>query len=1174
LLFGPFSVLVNGEPLPRLRWRKQEAILALLTLRHDRPVDRAWLAGLLWPDASEGQGLAALRRYLTGLRRALGPEASRLLSPTSATLLFDLAGAAVDVIPFDAALSRWGTAATQLRGMPGEAVVEGLEEAVSLYRGPLLEGWTDEWVFEERQAREEACLQSLEALALHASERGDMGTAERHLRRAVAVDPLRENAQRALMEALSAGGNYTAAAQVYQELRRRLHQELNAQPDPQTQALFQQLRAAARRKSDKVTRWQGDRVTKGTGQPIGVEAARQPPAVTLSRSEASTLTFLLTDVEGSTRLWLQDLEAMRQALARHDALVAAVIQQHHGLLVKQRGEGDSLFAVFARATDAVAAALALQRALAGEVWPAELPLKVRVALHTGEAEVRDGDYYGPVVNHCARLRAVGHGGQTLLSQTTAALVREALPESVSLRELGAHRLKDLQRPEPIFQLVHPDLPAEFPPLRSLEAFAHNLPVQLTRFVGREGEITEVKRLLTTARLLTLTGAGGCGKTRLALQVAVELVEEYADGIWLVELAALSDPSLLAQTVASALGVREEAGRSLTEALTDTLRGRSLLLVFDNCEHLLPACAELADRLLRACPHLRILATSREGLGLLGEQTYRVPPLSVPGPGQLPSLERLQEFEAVGLFVDRAVLWQPTFTLTSTNAPAVVQICQRLDGIPLAIELAAARVKALPVEKLSERLDHRFRLLTGGSRTALPRHQTLQALIDWSYELLTEPERLLLRRLSVFAGTWTLEAAEAVCSDCGLRMTALRAVIRNEDVLDLLTSLVEKSLVGYEAAVEARYRLLETVRQYARDRLLETEEAADMRRRHREWFLGLALAAAPELRGPRQRDWLDRLESEHDNVRLALEWCRTEATGEEAELRLAGALVWFWVKRGHMSEGRQHLERALSRSSGDFPSLRMWALLGAGRLAMLAGDYTASIPFLKAALDLAQATGDPEGMATALSTLTVRAVQANDSEQASALAEESLARAHEAGDPWLIAFCLQCLGGAVRSRGDIEHARTLFADSLGLMRQAGDIWCTSLILLNLGGVAQAEGDNERARRAYQEGLIFSRQLEDRRGMAWCLECLAELAAAQGRPQQGARLLGAAEGLLDAVGGSWAPTYVAGRERAIAVLRAALGEEAFATARAAGRAMPLEQACACALQEDAAPARDAG
>jgi class 3 adenylate cyclase len=476
-----------------------------------------------------------------------------------------------------------------------------------------------------------------------------------------------------------------------------------------------------------------------------------------------TVTFLLTDVEGSTKLWEDHPEEMRTALARHDGIASAIVAAHEGVVIKSRGEGDSLFTVFGRASDAVQAACALQQAFYSEAWPEETPIRVRMALHTGEADLRDGDYYGTTVNRCARLRAIGHGGQILLSQATESLVRDSLPEGATLRDAGAYVLKDLRRSaEQVFQLIHAGLPAVLSPLRSLQP--NNLPQQLTSFIGREKEIGEIRELMGKTRLLTVTGAGGSGKTRLALEAAADLLLGEGDGAWLVELAPLSDPALTPQSVASTLGVREEPGRPVTETLVDHLRSKRVLILLDNCEHLLTACASLAETLLRNCPHVRILATSREGLGITGETTYRIPSLSVPDTKDAAKADSLARFEAVQLFMDRAQAAQPGFTLNDTNAPAVAQICVRLDGIPLAIELAAARVKAMSVDQIAARLDDRFRLLTGGSRTALPRQQTLRAMIDWSYDLLTEKEQVLLRRLSVFAGGWTLEAAEKVCAD--------------------------------------------------------------------------------------------------------------------------------------------------------------------------------------------------------------------------------------------------------------------------------------------------------------------------------------------------------------------------------------------------------------------------
>ncbi len=472
-----------------------------------------------------------------------------------------------------------------------------------------------------------------------------------------------------------------------------------------------------------------------------------------------TVTFLFTDIEGSTRLWEQFPEAMQTALTRHDVLLRGIVESHGGGVIKSTGDG--LHAVFNRATEGLAATLACQQALAGEVWTGlPSPLRVRMGLHTGESELRDDDYFGSTLNRAARLMSIAAGGQALLSSATTELVLDQLPQGVVLQDLGEHRLKDLTRPEHVFQLSSPGLPTDFPPLRSLNTLPNNLPVQLTSFIGREDEMAEAKRLLATTRLLTLTGPGGTGKTRLSLQVAADVLDVFPDGAWLAELAPLSDPVLVSQTVASVLGVREQPGRPLVDTLIDYLRAKSLLLILDNCEHLIEACDQLVTSLLSACPRLKILPSSREALGIAGETTYRVPSLSLPD-ARHSTPEALMQCEAVHLFVERAQAVQPRFALTSRNLNATIQICRRLDGIPLALELAAARLRLFTVEQIAARLDDRFRLLTGGSRSALPRHQTLEALIDWSYDLLPEPEREALRRLSVFAGGWTFDAAEAI-----------------------------------------------------------------------------------------------------------------------------------------------------------------------------------------------------------------------------------------------------------------------------------------------------------------------------------------------------------------------------------------------------------------------------
>jgi predicted ATPase/class 3 adenylate cyclase len=941
-----------------------------------------------------------------------------------------------------------------------------------------------------------------------------------------------------------------------------------------------------------------------------------------------TVTFLFTDIEGSTRLWEQQPEAMSAALARHDPLAAALIAQHRGTLLKSRGEGDSLFAVFASATDAVAAACALQQAFLSETWPAETPLRVRMALHTGEAEQRTGDYYGPAVNRCARLRAIAHGGQVLLSLATEELVLETLPTEARLLDLGLHRLRDLSQPERVFQLIHPNLPPDFPPLRSLAALPHNLPIQLTSFIGREKEIADVKRLLSATRLLTVAGAGGCGKTRLALQVAAGLAEEYADGVWLVELAALADPALVPQTVAAILGVREGPGRPLIETLADYLMPRKLLLVLDNCEHLLSACAQLAESLLRRCLGVRILATSREGLGIAGELTYRVPSLSLPelpplAPAGEEFLAALRQSEAVRLFIDRAEFSQPGFAVAPRNAGPVAQLCHRLDGIPLAIELAAARVRALPVEQISARLDDCFRLLTGGSRTALPRQQTLRATIDWSYNLLSEEERRLLRRLSVFVGGWTLEAAEAVCSGAG---------IEPWEVLELLTRLVDQSVVLYEERSGAggaegtlwgpdpgRYRLLETVRQYAGERLQGAEDANAVRSRHQDFFLRLAEEAEPALRGPDQDAWLGLLETEHDNLQAALRWSHEEAGKGDAGLRVAVALSWFWFVRGYFSAGRRWLEEALAANPDAPAALRAKALQGEGTLAMVLGEYRRAAALLEESLQLSQTVSAPRERVWALGWLGVMALYAGENERANALFEEGLALCQELGDAWGITWMLMSMGAVAFAQRDLERATALLEENLVRSREVGDKWVLALTLHNAANVALARRDPERAAPFVDESLAVWRELRDRRGIARslrnlalvalqrgdcgraaalcreslvlfretgdkrgilvCFQRLAGIAWDQGRVDRAARLFGAADALRDAMGLRRPFTYeVESSPDDLAGLRAVLGEAGeseaggpgrkVAAAWAEGRAMTLEQALEYALAERSA------
>ena len=912
---------------------------------------------------------------------------------------------------------------------------------------------------------------------------------------------------------------------------------------------------------------------------------------------------------------------MSSALARHDAILREAIEANGGYVFKT--VGDAFCAAFPTPHQALTAALQAQHTLHAEDWsslfnsvheriansPQSSVLMVRMALHTGVTEERDGDYFGQPVNRVARLLAAGHGGQALLSEATCSLVRDTLPAATTLLDMGQHRLKDLARPEHIFQVLARGLLSEFPPLKTLDILPNNLPVQLTSFVGREKEMEEVKRLLSSARLLTLTGPGGTGKTRLSLQAAADVLEEFADGAWLVELAPLADPFLVAQTAASVLGVRETRGKPMLDTLADYLRDKELLIVLDNCEHMIEECARVADHLLRACPNLKVMVSSREPLGISGETAYRVPSLSLPDPRRQPALENMSQYEAVRLFVDRAVSALPHFTVTNQNAPAVAQICYRLDGIPLAIELAAARVRALPVEQLAARLDDRFRLLTGGSRTALPRQQTLRAAIDWSYDLLPEIERTLLKRLSVFAGGWVLEAAEQVCSGSG---------IDEYEALDGLVHLVDKSLVILDEASgegrEGRYRLLETIRQYARDKLLEAgeQEVEWVRDRHLQFYLKVSEEAAPKLYGPESVALMDRLEAEHDNLRAALEWSLSGdgpegKTGRvEAGLRIAGALAIFWDVRGYWLEGKEWCTQllALPEAAGQ-TSARARALISAGRAAYGVGDMAESaafykealeisrdrgekllmtyalmgvgnaenqqanhreaVPYYEEALSISREVGDRQRIAAALANLASCLFDLGEHERVKALREEGLALLRELGDQDGMTIILIHMAEAEFTRGSYDTAETLAEQSLTLSQELGSARGIGSATFYLGQIAFARGEYERAHGRFKMGLIHAQMLGAKGGMVAHLLGLAQVAGGEGHYERAAKLHGALDTMSREVSFP-VPTFRPAADRNKELARDQLGEEAWQEAYDGGQAMTLEQAVSYALEDN--------
>jgi predicted ATPase/class 3 adenylate cyclase len=911
-----------------------------------------------------------------------------------------------------------------------------------------------------------------------------------------------------------------------------------------------------------------------------------------------TVTLLFTDIEGSTRLWELHPEVMAMALQRHDTLLRSAIESAGGYVFKT--VGDAFCSTFTSAEDALQAAGAAQRALHAEPWPPEAVLRVRMALHTGECEERDGDYFGPAVNRTARLEATAHGGQVVVSGTTAALVQEHLPTGVCLVDLGSHYLKDLDRPEDVFQLTVDGIQADFPPLRSQPTgVPTNLTEPLSSFVGRDAEVTEVVKLLGKSRLVTLTGSGGVGKTRLATEVGRAVLNDTADGVWLVELATVSDPELVASEVLHDLDIHEQSGKESLDTLVEVLATQNRMIILDNCEQVVDGCAVLADAVMRHCPEITLLSTSRELLRIDGEFIYRVPSLSLP-PEHVDERSDLVGSGAVALFIERASTQVPTFELTDGDAALVASICRRLDGMPLALELATGRLRSMSLAQLHDRLEHRFDLLSGGSRVALPRQQTLRALVDWSYDLLSEPERVLLRRASVFVDSFDLEGAEAVC---GLDD------IPQCDIANLLASLVEKSLVVAEphSHITVRYRLLETLRQYGAERLAESglviggvSESEQLADAHADYYLSFTEQAAPHLNRRSVRAWFKRLDAEELNLRAAFEHLVTTPAGADRVLRQFSLLLRYWPDAPQPAQKLVLLERALDRVGPDITPSRQAEAFYCKASLLGYVDLRLELDAALATLDLARAADAPALVASALSRYS-RCLADNGREQeALDSGARATALARTIGDPVLLGTVLVRYATAL-DEADDSKAEIAFLEALDVVEQSGDEltafmlhnnYATLLLqrgrildarrqlemalsltgtdptardaqlYLNLGWVLLQEGDTQRAASYFSDVLRTNRLNGTIWHIPYTMLGLACCATHRGESELAATLHGGADASLTASSDQWESLERMISAQDIDVLRERLGDD-FGRHYAAGLAMSLDEMIKVAL-----------
>ncbi len=1143
-LFGGLRIRQSERLITRFRTQKTGALLAFLAYHRQQSHARDVLIEMFWPDTTPESGRHNLSHALSSLRHQLEPPGV----PAGAVLVADRFSVELnpeafttDVADFERALR----AATQARNTPDQMPL--LTQALEKYTGPLLPDYDEEWIALEQERLAQRFQQAATQLMALREKAGDGEGALEIARRTVSLDPLREESNRELLRLLAATGQLEAALRHYREYERVLERELGEEPGSALRQMAGQIEAQLAQSRPPLDL-----------RAVAAMATPVPAAPRHIALPAGTVTFLITDIEGSTALWEKAGDAFRSALSRHHALLRGEFRRQGGQEVKEAG--DSFLVVFAGVADALACAIACQRSLDTQPWPEEVGglLRVRMALHTGDVELEAGEYHALLLHRAARMLAAAHGGQILCSEATAGLLKGDLGPQVQLKDLGVWRLRDLEEPERLFQAVYPEMAsAEFPPLHASPAQRAHLPLQFTRFFGREAEIARIGEMLASpeTRLLTLTGPGGTGKTRLCIEAAGRFSETFAGAIWFVPLADLSDPGLIPQTILQAMSLPLTGGQEPLEQLVTALTNQSTLLLLDNFEHLVAGGAEVVQTLLSRVPTLQCLVTSRQTLNLPGEGEFAVAPLPIPNGSDTP--ERLSLFESVRLFVDRAQAAKPDFRITNSNAPAVAELCDRLEGIPLAIELAAARALVLTPSQMLVQLGSRFEFLVSRKRGIAERQRTLRATVDWSYRLLAPDVQRFFAQLCVFRGGWTPEAAEAVCEE--------------PLALDMLAQLRECSLVTtQESESGIRFRMLESLREFGRDRLLESGESETTRRRQRDYFLRFAEETAPRLRAAKGAVWFQRVETEHDNLRAALEWCLAQKNDEQNDaavgLRFCEALYNFWFSGFYLREARHYLTNALSRAADLGRTKERAVALGqCGLFTWFQGDSDVALPLLQEALAMSKELGDMEGVAEALHSLAWVASSQRDYARARTLLEESRALSQQSGDRNGLAQSLHSLGILAEYEGDYPKARLLYEQSLDLFRELGNHWRVAWVLHGLGFLALCGQDFARARSLLKESLALFCDGEVRWGEVRSLERFANLAMAEGQATRAVRLLGAAAAAREAIGWPLPPSAREEQDQISAAARSKLDGETFAVAWSEGQVMSLEQAVAYAFQD---------